>query len=107
MKKLSIDDVFYTRRKGGINHDEFKKCKTRVIGLYYKGVNGNSDWKTEDDMMNDLRLMIQFSEEPFYDHCSWSNYDLNYKKLEKEVEEDSKLLPEYRKYEFNNMNDEK
>lgn len=100
MKTIKIGDIYYLKcKKENITSNMVRPIrKLTVIGLFYEGSQGNSNWKEVSDMMDNLKLMIQFSCESHYTFGNPINYIQSFKSFIRELEKDNKLLPEHRKY---------
>jgi len=96
--KHTIGQEFYTINQDA-HQSERKKRKNIIIGFYYIGAQSFSKWKSMDQMLENMILMIQIAIEGHFTFSEWSNYDLRYDKFLAEIEKDKKLLPQYREYE--------
>jgi len=93
--KIGLIFTLLNKKSGGSVR---KERKLTIVGIYYEGNNGNSDWKIIDDLMKDQTMYIQYTIES---HYTFSNPTIDTQKAKefiKEFNEDQKLLPEYRTY---------
>jgi len=78
-----------------------RKRKVIVIGIFYEGLKPN--WKESYTIEKSLEgkvKMIQFGAENRCNYLGCVDFTKSEDEFIKEIIEDSKLLPEYRKYEF-------
>lgn len=98
-KEFKIGDTFQILR-GKIG--ETKYCNVEVIGIYYTGIGSSDSLQTKEELMtNGLTKYIQFLCEPYYDFCPVSQTSSKYNSFIKDIEEDTKLKDEFRRYKFN------
>lgn len=99
-KHLKIGKTFWLRpKKEHIGSKSVnQKRKLKIIGLYYEGLNGSSDWNTHSEMISSMKLMVQFSIDGYYIFSNPSNFKQRASEFIKEFNKDLKLLPEHRRY---------
>ena len=98
-KDLVIGKKFFIHEKENDKDKLINSTRSlRIIGMYYVGNNGDSNWITENDMMLNVKKIIQFSLQPYYTFSNYTNYESHADDFIREFNEDQKLMPEFRKY---------
>jgi len=101
---MEISDLKIGRTIFIINNEESKsirkRAKLKIVGLFYEGLSGNSEWRTLEDLLEDQKLFVQYIVESKYIFSNPSIYQEEAVKFINDINKDQMLLPKFRKYQL-------